>query len=360
LYLFRYGKDERITGADAGGMTLDEFDAEEFFRFMFGGEEFIDIIGDFELAKSFKHAISELFTDDESTPEQKAEQQRQRLVYAEERAKAHEQRIDQLASNLKNKLALFTDASQMNNDEQHITLAFNQFIEIMHSSIPSLLQAPYGEQLLHSIGYIYSSKARYWSSKMDSQEGHFGKRLLGYGKNVHSTWKDRFHVVKETVKTVKCAVQWSQSMSKLAQVADQEATVAESQTPFQHHSGHLEYSGFTPPSPQIDSGATATPIPTPTTPVKQKQSRKSSAQPIVPLTDEEKRQLEADTAAKSMEALWRATKLEIESVERDVCDRVLNDSASTREIRRYRCKALSKLGDLWQQASLLQTPASAS
>jgi hypothetical protein len=148
--------------------------------------------------------------------------------------------------------------------------------------------------------------------------------------------------VKETVKTVKCAVQWGQSMKKLAQVADEESN--ESQMPFQHHSGHLEYNGYTPPEP------IATPPP-PASPVKPKQSRKSSAQPIVPLTDEEKRRLEADTAAKSMEALWRVTKLEIESVERDVCDRVLNDVSCSRELRRYRCKALSKIGELWQQAS---------
>ncbi|CAF4804207.1 unnamed protein product, partial [Rotaria magnacalcarata] len=80
------------------------------------------------------------------------------------------------------------------------------------ADIPNQLQAPYGEHLLHAIGYVYSTKARFWLSKMDSQEGHFGKRLLGFGKNFQSTWKDRIHIVKETVKTVKCAVQWQQSV----------------------------------------------------------------------------------------------------------------------------------------------------
>ncbi|CAF5128396.1 unnamed protein product, partial [Rotaria sp. Silwood1] len=68
------------------------------------------------------------------------------------------------------------------------------------------------------------------------------------------------------------------------------------------------------------------------------------------LTEEEKRKLEADTAAKSMEALWRATKLEIESIERDVCDRVLSDSLCSRETRRRRCIALLNMGELWQVA----------
>ncbi|CAF5113488.1 unnamed protein product, partial [Rotaria socialis] len=62
--------------------------------------------------------------------------------------------------------------------------------------------------------------------------------------------------------------------------------------------------------------------------------------------------LEMDTTAKSMEALWRATKLEIECIQRNVCDQVLSDPACSRQIRRYRCKALSKMGDIWQQATL--------
>ena len=88
-------------------------------------------------------------------------------------------------------------------------------------------------------------------------------------------------------------------MSKLSQITDDEQM--ESLSPFQHHSGHLEYSGFTPSEEPAAS-------PTPSnlnTATKPKQQRKSSAQVVVPLTDEDKRKLEADLAAKSMEALWR-------------------------------------------------------
>jgi len=353
ILLFRYGKDERLVTNDSAGISLAEFDAEEFFRLMFGGEDFIDIIGDFELAKSFKYAMNELLKD----TEQKEEQKLNHLAYAEERTKAHEERIKQLSMNLIFKLSLFTDAFQSDNkDSQLMTQALNQFIEIIRLDIPNLLQAPHGEHLLHSIGYIYSSKARFWLSKMDSQEGHIGKRILGYGKHVQSTWKDRIHVVKETVKTVKCAVQLGQSMSKLARIADEESNNSQdgndSQYPFQHHSGHLEYSGFTPSEPTASAEApSASSNTSAASVVKHKQQRKSSAQPIVPLTDEEKRKLEADTVTKSMEALWRVIKLEIESSQREVCDRVLNDLSCSREIRRYRSIALSKLGELWQEAS---------
>ena len=347
MFFSRYGKDERLAANDASGMSFEEFDAEEFFRYMFGGEEFLGIVGNFELAKSFKHAISEVMKDPDQTPEQQQERQRQRAVYMEERTKEREQRIEQLASNLTVKLSLFTDAYASYTDDNHISQAFDLFVEVMRTDMDNLIQAPYGEHLLHSIGYIYSHKARYWASKMDTKDGNLGKRILGFGKCFQSSMKDRAHVVRETVRTVKSAVQWGQSVSKLAQAADEESN--ESEMPFQHHSGHLEYNGFTPSEP---TASATPPEPTTVSPVTQKPSRKSSAKAIVPLTDEEKRKLEADTAVKSMEALWRATKLEIESVERDVCDRILNDPSQPRELLRYRCKALSKLGELWQQASI--------
>jgi hypothetical protein len=341
---------------------------------MFGGEQFTKIIGDFELAKSFKHAIGEVIKDAETkgteeTREQKEEKMRKRMAYIEERTQAREERVKQLSQNLIYKLSVFTESIPASNSESQYSEALNNFTQITTMDIPNLLNAPYGENLLHAIGYIYSSKAKLWLNKFDSQEGHIGKRMLGFGKHVQSSWKERVHVVKETVKTVKCAVEWGQSMSKLAQIADEEAAanedVKDSQYPFQHHSGHLEYEGFVPAEPTASASAspqhsnsnptstTTTTTTTTTTSSVTKHPRHgkgSSAQPPVPLTEEEKRKLEADTAAKSMEALWRATKLEIESVERDVCDRVLGDPLCHRETRRRRCIALLKMGELWQDA----------
>ncbi len=370
----RYGKDERLIANGSAGINLEDFDTEEFFRLMFGGEQFTKIIGDFELAKSFKHAISEVIKDADSkgteeTREQKEEKMRKRLAYIEERRQAREERIKQLSINLTYKLSVFTESIPLNNTEAQQREALNNFTQITVLDIPNLLSAPYGEHLLHAIGYIYASKAKLWLNKFDSQEGHIGKRMLGFGKHFQSSWKERVHVVKETVKTVKCAVEWGQSMSKLAQIADEEAAAEEgkdSQYPFQHHSGHLEYEGFAPAESTASASASASAPPPPsatntTTTSPSKHNRHSkSAQPPVPLTEEQKRKLEADTAAKSMEALWRATKLEIESVERDVCDRVLSDSLCTRETRRRRCIALLTMGELWQEAHDNRAPLSSS
>lgn len=346
---------------------MEDFDAEEFFRMMFGGEQFIKIIGDFELAKAFKHALSEVIKDAENkgteeTREQKEEKMRKRLAYAEERSRARDERIEQLATNLTFKLSIFTESIPEKADSKEYENALNIFTEITQHELQNLLNAPHGVHLLHSIGYIYSSKAKLWLSKFESQQGHIGKRMIGFGKHFQSSWKERVHVVKETVKTVKCAVEWGQSMSKLAQVADEEAAEkeenAESQYPFSHHSGHLEYEGYVALNSTSDASTTSNSTSQQeksqaegsTSPSKAVRQKKTAGQGQLQLTEEEKRKLEADTAAKSMEALWRATKLEIESIERDVCDRVLSDTSCSQETRRRRCVALLEIGNLWQQA----------
>ena len=206
---------------------------------MFGGEEFRDVIGHFELAKSFKHAITDLLNDAETkenelTREEQEEKVRKRLASAEERRQAREQRLEQLSNHLIAKLAIFTTSASTHSDEAHQRQALDHFSEVIRTEMAHLFSAPHGEHLLHSIGYIYSSKARLWLSKMDSQEGHLGKRLLGYGKHFHSTWRERAHVIKETVKTIKSAVQWGQSMSRLAQASNDENETddQQSQSPF--------------------------------------------------------------------------------------------------------------------------------
>lgn len=314
----------------------------EFFRYMFGGEDFTSIVGDYELPRSFKNSFGDILREDGQTAEQHQERQMKDMINAAERASAREERISQLSVYLISKLSLFTDAVARGGAGASRTQALNQFLEIARSELPTLLQAPYGQQLLHSIGYVYSFKARFWLGKMDAQEGHFGKRILGVGRHMHSSWRDRAHRVKETVKTVKSAVQMGQTMSKLSQANDDDDDAIDSQQPFFHHSGHLEYSGPVPPPtpPEVRPAST-----------NHRMQRKSSTQPVAPLTEEEKRRLEGEAVAKTMETLWRVVKLEVEGVERDVCDRVLNDSSCSSDILRSRCIALAELGQLWRRAA---------
>ncbi|KAI0262035.1 X-domain of DnaJ-containing-domain-containing protein [Gloeopeniophorella convolvens] len=63
------------------------------------------------------------------------------------------------------------------------------------------------------------------------------------------------------------------------------------------------------------------------------------------LSPEEKKRLEEQAAEKGLQALFKGTKLEIDSVLRETCDRVLNDPSISREKAALRAVALQILGN---------------
>ncbi|KAG6850369.1 hypothetical protein H0H93_014323 [Arthromyces matolae] len=68
------------------------------------------------------------------------------------------------------------------------------------------------------------------------------------------------------------------------------------------------------------------------------------------LTPEEKKKLEEQAAEKGLQALFKGTKLEIESVLRETCDRVLEDPNVTRDKAQLRAVALQILGEAFMGA----------
>ena len=60
--------------------------------------------------------------------------------------------------------------------------------------------------------------------------------------------------------------------------------------------------------------------------------------------------LEQEAAEKGMEALWRGSKLEVESVLRQVCDETLGNEDVDIEIRKRRATALYVLGKVYENA----------
>ncbi|KAK0200399.1 X-domain of DnaJ-containing-domain-containing protein [Desarmillaria ectypa] len=65
------------------------------------------------------------------------------------------------------------------------------------------------------------------------------------------------------------------------------------------------------------------------------------------LSAEEKRKLEEQAAEKGLQALFKGTKLEIESVLRETCDRVLEDPNVTRDKAQMRAVAMQILGEVY-------------
>lgn len=328
----RFGRDENLLASDSQTVSLESLDPNELFRYLFGGEEFQSIVGEFELAKTFKSAFVDMVNESDGNERTMSDAERvaRRQTESEEKRRAHEQRVNELSKNLIQKLNLFTEACNGTKHDPSFSRAEVQFIQTIQTEMEQLIQAPYGENLLHSIGYIYSLKARFWSTKFDTEESSFFTRVSGRTRHFHSACQEKAHVVRETFRTLKSAVKWGQSVSRLAQAT--EGDTDEESLEINRNAARLEYSG----SESQEKSKTV------------KTRRKSSSKAHLPLTVEQKQELEADMVTKSMQALWQAVKLEVESVEREVCDKVLNDSSCDRDILRRRCFALSKIGHLWQ------------
>ena len=119
-------------------------DAHTFFREMFGGDAFVDIIGEISLAQ----LIVDMSSENQSgrPPPTREERERQ----AEKLQKITDERIVHLAEKLIGKIRLYTDDMY----------TFKEFVEYAHKEATTLVRESYGPQILYSVGYIYSIKAK--------------------------------------------------------------------------------------------------------------------------------------------------------------------------------------------------------
>lgn len=312
----------------------ESFDPEEFFKSQFGGDAFDNIFGELELASQFRDAITHLMASEMGAPST----EKQPLT-PEQKLEAHSKRITNLSDHLISKLCVFTESFPYPSSSSNLALngsmdyeafeteSLDNFRIIAIAEATQLATSPHGPELLKSIGYVYVTKSQNWLAKLESESSNIGMKLLGFGKRIKGAVVEKTHIFKETVDTVRTAVEWHQTMTKLANDTEQQEKKDETDTTNE------------------DS----------TKARKRKESK--------PLTEEERRKLEAESATKSMEALWKGTKLEIESVIREVCDRVLGDLPSgsslssekamrTTELRRRRCLGLEVLGKAYEEVGM--------
>ena len=131
-------------------------DPKDFFRQMFGGDAFSDIIGELFVAQLFVDAMEQQQRHVQDGGRE--EQEEFDLMSPENREKMRKQkqeRIDKLTSSLKKKLNLFCEG--LYNDEE--------FMEYAHREAINLSKESYGPGLLNTIGYIYSSRAKQYLGK---------------------------------------------------------------------------------------------------------------------------------------------------------------------------------------------------
>lgn len=282
-------------------MNSDSFtDPEQFFKQQFGGDKFVSIIGEISIARDFKDAMK----------------QNDKPTTTEERISARNARIDELVSHLIDKLSLYSstfpssDQTPVGTTIEHLSFeALNTFRTKCQIEINSLKEESYGVELLHAIGYTYCLRSDQWMAIFESDpNAHLLKRAWGYGTRFANGFREKAHIISETVGTVKTAFDLQSSFTKLQEMEK-----------------------------------------------RSEDSEASDDAVNIQLTPEEqelKARLEEEAATKGMEALWRGSKLEVEAVLREVCDKTLSDETVDLEVRKRRAVALRVLGEEYQKAGI--------
>ncbi|KAF8885556.1 X-domain of DnaJ-containing-domain-containing protein [Gymnopilus junonius] len=273
-------------------------DPEEVFGAIFGGERFVPIIGHISLARDMKTALQEAEEAEEDegegkrlkdakgreilSPEEKARKEEKERVKAEkekvksaEKAAARSERVSKLVENMERKLGIFTE-SATGPEDPDVSRSWRTICQL---EAEELKRESYGVELLHTIGFVYVSKAKHHLAT--------NQTFLGVGGWLHNV-QGKYHVFSETVSTLRAAIE-------LKSVFDQI----------------------------------------------------QAAEKAGNMTPEEKKKLEEQAAEKGLQALFKGTKLEIESILREVCERILSDPSLTRDKAQLRAVALQMLGEAY-------------
>ncbi|KAG0215012.1 hypothetical protein BGX31_000945 [Mortierella sp. GBA43] len=240
---------------------------EAFFKQQFGGDAFVDIIGEISIGRDMRDALND--PEDETATSLSAEE---KAAASETKDKARDEarqaRVDKLVKNLVHKLSIFTDGP---GDAK-------SFEAMIRLEAEELKAESYGVELLHAIGFTYTLKAKQYLGKNE---------MLGLGSWYHGV-REKSHILTETVSTLRAAMDLQASFSQL-----QEA-----------ENGKLD--------------------------------------------DTAKKALEEAAASKGLRALWKGSKLEVEGVLRDVCDKVLAAPDVPKTILLKRASALKIIGAVYE------------
>ncbi|KAI3646072.1 hypothetical protein MP228_009000 [Amoeboaphelidium protococcarum] len=334
--------DEVGDGGDSA-MAKAMSNPEEFFQSLFGGERFVDVIGEIQLAREFGNAMYESQLEqqqqqDGATVQDKAKLREKQKQMDEEREKRHKERVKKLQSTLLSTLSYYVDhnlhsvSSLDQTNQLEIKNAGRvieeEFAKRVADQAEELKYESYGVEILNAVGYMYELKGSQYLAKEDS--------FLGLG-GLAANFKERGHFISSTFSTIKSAVQLQSTLQKLS--LDEQLSSEEQQAQLQD------------------------------TPLDGKDHKKKHGkkQPVK-LTPEERQRLELHAAEKGLDAIWRGCKMEIQCTVRDVCDGLLNPkdvsasgsltsvsslselppNAQVKELLRRRAKALVIIGKVYQ------------
>jgi len=163
-------------------------DSAEFFKQQFCGDKFSDFFTDNLFSKKF-------FNDAKTKTEE------EKKIYEEEL----EKQIDILSTKLKDRLSIYTHAFPFEEEllDKNIDLtlfsdnAMPIFNNIMKSEAEILKKENFGVEILHTIGYVYKSKAKQALAQYDVNAGTFYRKISGYTNMFTRSIKDTTHMISE-------------------------------------------------------------------------------------------------------------------------------------------------------------------
>lgn len=194
-------------------------DPEDFFKQSFGGDRFVDIIGEISIGKDMREALESHEQEQEEvdpkllTPEQKAEREEKKEKLEKARSAARETRVHALTTKLINKLSLYTELNDI--PEEARSAAFSNIIQI---EAEDLKRESHGVELLNAVGYTYAAKAQQYINKGFA---------FGLGGMFHSM-KEKGYIFSETVGTLRSALDLQSSYTEL-QKAEEKGTLTDEQ-----------------------------------------------------------------------------------------------------------------------------------
>ncbi|KAJ1340243.1 hypothetical protein BSLG_005129 [Batrachochytrium salamandrivorans] len=341
--------------AAAGSEGAVFVDPEKFFRQQFGGDMFVDIIGEISIARDFKEVMASkdgTKAKDGSTvsdgvssagadgvsgqPSASTAAKSDSAISYELRMQIRRERIHKLSQNLVTKLSLYTDAFPLPDPVSSPPLgtsldtlaseALSTFRTLSTIEAQQLSSESYGVELLRAIGFTYVLKADQWIAKIAAEDGGaiLWHRVWGLGSRVSGAIKEKTHIINETVGTFRTALDLQSKFTKLQEM-DKKTKKNDGDKNDRDASGG---------DANDDNGQVE----------------------LTPEEQELRSKLEYEAATKGLEALWRGSKLEVESVLRDVCDDALGDAPGvSTELRKRRATALRILGQAYEDVGTALT-----
>lgn len=303
-------------GASTPGLVPEDgfVDPEEVFGSLFGGKRFQDIIGTISIGKDMKEALQQDSEDLERAAENEERQEQQQQLTDKEvgedgAGKSVNKKADsgltpeqKAAKEEKDRKRDEERAKQREERVSKLAETLIRKLSIYTESVRNANDPDLERQVQESFREITRLEAE------ELKQESYGIELLhtvgfvyvakskhylastgtfwGIAGVFHSA-ASSFHVVRETVSTVRAALELKQVFEELAKAEEKG------------------------------------------------------------ITEERKKQLEEDAAQKGMRALFKGAKLEVESVIREVSERVLYDQNVSKETQRLRAIALGTIGGVY-------------